>query len=117
MVNIPYIPETAPFTAEQRAWLNGFLAGLFAQGAGAERGESSRAAGVPASAEPLLVLFGSQTGTAEGLAKRFAAAARQHGFAPSVMTLNDCAPGTLAAGGKAIVPEVAVEGARIEDNR
>ena len=26
---VPYIPESAPFTAEQRAYLNGFLAGLF----------------------------------------------------------------------------------------
>ena len=26
---IPYIPDNAPFSAEQRAWLNGFLAGLF----------------------------------------------------------------------------------------
>ena len=103
MVNLPYIPETAPFTAEQRAWLNGFLAGLFAQGAAAERAEPSAPAAPPASAEPLLVLFGSQTGSAEGLAKRFAAAARPRGFAPSVMALNDCAPGTLAAGGRALI--------------
>src|SRR5579863_5068142 len=26
---IPLLPETAPFSPEQRAWLNGFLAGLF----------------------------------------------------------------------------------------
>ena len=31
MTNIPFIPESAPFNAEQRAWLNGFLAGLFSQ--------------------------------------------------------------------------------------
>ena len=36
MTNIPHIPETAPFTLEQRAWLNGFLAGLFASGGGNE---------------------------------------------------------------------------------
>jgi hypothetical protein len=23
-----YLPETAPFSSEQRAWLNGYLAGL-----------------------------------------------------------------------------------------
>ena len=28
-MNTPVIPESAPFTAEQRAWLNGFFAGLF----------------------------------------------------------------------------------------
>ena len=26
---VPYIPDTAPFSEEQRAWLNGFLAGIF----------------------------------------------------------------------------------------
>lgn len=26
---VPLIPQSAPFTAEQRAWLNGFLAGLY----------------------------------------------------------------------------------------
>jgi sulfite reductase (NADPH) flavoprotein alpha-component len=30
----PLIPDDAPFTASQRAWLNGFLAGLFGDGAG-----------------------------------------------------------------------------------
>ncbi|UFN48215.1 sulfite reductase subunit alpha [Roseomonas sp. OT10] len=32
---VPVIPETAPFSAEQRAWLNGFLAGLYGGAAGA----------------------------------------------------------------------------------
>jgi len=26
---VPLLPETAPFSPEQRAWLNGFFAGLF----------------------------------------------------------------------------------------
>ena len=26
----PYLPENAPFTPAQQAWLNGFLAGLYA---------------------------------------------------------------------------------------
>ena len=26
---IPVLPESAPFTPEQRAWLNGYLAGLW----------------------------------------------------------------------------------------
>ncbi|MEP9375810.1 sulfite reductase subunit alpha [Aquabacter sp. CN5-332] len=26
---VPYLPESAPFTPEQRSWLNGFFAGLF----------------------------------------------------------------------------------------
>ena len=31
----PYLPETAPFTPEQRQWLNGFFAGWAVSGAGA----------------------------------------------------------------------------------
>jgi sulfite reductase (NADPH) flavoprotein alpha-component len=30
---IPVLPETAPFTAAQRAWLNGYFAGLLSRGA------------------------------------------------------------------------------------
>ena len=63
-VRIPFIPETAPFTAEQRAWLNGFLAGLFAQ-----MPQGGQQPGLPEfsskPAEPLLIMYGSQTGTAE----------------------------------------------------
>jgi sulfite reductase (NADPH) flavoprotein alpha-component len=100
---VPFIPESAPFTPEQRAWLNGFLAGLFSQ----TSIDSSPAVGangaIPANAEPLLVLFGSQTGSAEGLARRFAKEARRRGFIPNVLALNDCEPAKLATGGKAII--------------
>lgn len=41
---VPMIPESAPFTATQRAWLNGFLAGLY--------GGAAAAAGAPAAAAP-----------------------------------------------------------------
>ena len=29
MVELPVIPENAPFSLDQRVWLNGFLAGYF----------------------------------------------------------------------------------------
>ena len=32
MSGVPEIPESAPFTAEQRQWLNGFLAAIKADG-------------------------------------------------------------------------------------
>jgi len=100
MTKIPYIPETAPFSLEQRAWLNGFLAGLFADGGTSEAPQLS----APAKAgEPLPILFGSQTGTAEGLAKRIAKEAAQRGFAPVVLPLNDHSQADLAKSGKAII--------------
>jgi sulfite reductase (NADPH) flavoprotein alpha-component len=78
--NVPYIPDTAPFSPEQRAYLNGFFAGLF-----------SRVAPHPilnaqpsATLQPLTILFGSQTGNAEALAKRVAKEAGRRSFAPIV---------------------------------
>ena len=79
---VPLIPDNAPFSPEQRAWLNGFLAGVF-----------SRSSGTPVAAAPtqalapLTILFGSQTGTAEGLAKKVAKEAGKRGFAPTVFDM------------------------------
>jgi sulfite reductase (NADPH) flavoprotein alpha-component len=82
MTKVPSLPENAPFTAAQRLWLNGFLAGLFAQHEVESNGTSA------AAAKPLLIVFGSQTGTAEGLARRAATAAAGRGFLPRVMEAN-----------------------------
>jgi sulfite reductase (NADPH) flavoprotein alpha-component len=93
MKPVPCIPNNAPFTAEQRAWLNGYLAGLFADADADSAPQTARAAGPP---EPLVILFGSQTGTAEGLARRLAKDAEQRGFVPRVMELNAWASVDLA---------------------
>ncbi len=88
--NIPYIPDNAPFTAEQRAWLNGFLAGLFAPGA--------QAASVSALAgKRIAVLYASQSGTAEGLARKVAKELKAQGHMPAVSTLVGYAPAALAS--------------------
>ena len=102
MTNIPYIPETAPFNAEQRAWLNGFLAGLLASNNAAQPAPQLNGASA-ANAEPLLVLFGSQTSSAEGLAKKLAKESQTRGFAPTVLELNAYEKANLAAGGKAVI--------------
>ncbi|MDD5140916.1 MAG: sulfite reductase subunit alpha [Verrucomicrobiales bacterium] len=97
MNTVPFIPETAPFTPEQRAWLNGFLAGLHS---------SAPAEAAPAASknsEPLLILFGSQTGSAEGLAKKVAKESLQRGFAPRVLALNDYETANLAAANKTVI--------------
>lgn len=91
---IPYIPETAPFSTEQRAWLNGFFAGLFSV---QEVGGDGRAGLEPAAPpRPLTLLFGSQTGTAEGLARKAAKRLAAAGFAPEMKALDDCDPAALA---------------------
>lgn len=90
----PFIPDSAPFSPEQRAWLNGFLAGLFSrQPAGAD---SSRPSASAPALVPLTILFGSQTGTAESLAKKAAKEAGQRGFAAAVLDLASCSVEKLA---------------------
>src|SRR2546426_6028863 len=80
---VPVIPEHAPFTPEQRAWLNGFLAGLFSRAAAASANHTVDVVSTTR-LRSLTILFGSQTGNAEALARRVAKAAGQRGFAPMV---------------------------------
>jgi sulfite reductase (NADPH) flavoprotein alpha-component len=79
---VPLIPDNAPFTPEQRAWLNGFLAGVFSRTAGAPAAPAASQA-----LAPLTILFGSQTGTAENLAKKVAKEAGKRGFAAMVLDM------------------------------
>ncbi len=94
MRQIPYIPQAAPFTPEQRAWLNGYLAGLFAN---AEFGASGpMEAPAPPALVPLLVAFGSQSGSAEGIARKLGKEAAAKGFEARVKDLNSIANADLA---------------------
>lgn len=103
MNQIPFIPETAPFTTEQRAWLNGFLAGLLSPSPPGEALPGQRNGISQPTGEPLLVLYGSQTGTAEGLAKKLAKEAQSRGFGPKILPLNDCEPTLLGQASKAVI--------------
>lgn len=87
------MPESAPFTPEQRAYLNGFMAGLFS------RAPFSAAAGAPPmeTLTPISVLFGSQTGNAENLAKRIAREAGKRGYAATVHELSKYPVAQLAS--------------------
>jgi sulfite reductase (NADPH) flavoprotein alpha-component len=81
---IPQLPESAPFTPEQRAYLNGFFAGLFSRVPAPGAGAPAEPTVSSPPMEPLTVLFGSQTGTSEKLAKLVAKEAGRHGFAATV---------------------------------
>lgn len=89
-MKIAYIPEDAPFNEDQRAWLSGFLAGLHSRLAmnlaappPAVPGEQT----VPGPA--LRILYGTQTGNAEGVANDAAAAAKTQGFDVTVSGLDE----------------------------
>jgi sulfite reductase (NADPH) flavoprotein alpha-component len=92
---VPLIPDTAPFSPEQRAWLNGFLAGVFSR---APVGSNVGGVTPPREAlQPLTILFGSQSGSAENLAKKTAKEAGKRGFAPMVLDMAQATPASLAA--------------------
>ncbi|WPJ96517.1 flavodoxin domain-containing protein [Coraliomargarita algicola] len=88
MTTAPFIPENAPFSEEQRSWLNGFLAGLYSN-APVEAGSSATAA------TPVTILFGSQTGTAETLTKKLAKQLKAANCEPKVFDMSEVSPDDL----------------------
>jgi sulfite reductase (NADPH) flavoprotein alpha-component len=87
MSQIPFIPENAPFTQEQRLWLNGYFAGLFSDANAAARAMAGLSAAPAAPAKPVVIFYGSQTGTAEGLAKKATKEAEKRGFQPKLVDM------------------------------
>jgi sulfite reductase (NADPH) flavoprotein alpha-component len=86
---VPLIPDNAPFSTEQRAWLNGFLAGVL------NRGAPSPGSAPLESRQSLLIAYGSQSGNAESLAKRLAREASGRGFAARAAGLDSLQPADL----------------------
>ena len=92
---VPFIPDNAPFSPEQRAWLNGLLAGIFS---------SAPAPAIDARpAQRIAVLYASQSGTGEGLARKLAKELKAAGFAPAVSTLVGYTPAALASESIALI--------------
>lgn len=92
---VPFIPDNAPFSPEQRAWLNGLLAGIFSTTA-VPMVKSETSARVA-------VLYASQSGTAEGLARKLAKELKAQGYSPAVSTLVGYTPAALAAESFALI--------------
>jgi sulfite reductase (NADPH) flavoprotein alpha-component len=102
------IPKTAPFAEEeidllnrvvgtaspvQRAWLAGFLAGLDASG-----GTLLPQPTAPARpAEPLTIVYASESGNSEKLAGDIAKAARKNGLKPTIIDMADLEVASLTA--------------------
>ena len=113
------IPKTAPFTEEdvvllnrvvgpaspiQRAWLAGFLAGFLA-GVESVQGSAEGAAqpAAPARpAEPITIVYASESGNCEKLANNFAKAARKNGLKPILVDMADLDVSTLAQARKLV---------------
>ena len=73
------IPENAPFNAEQRAWLSEFLTKALAG-----QTVSVEPAGP---AVPVTILWGSQTGNSEGVAKKFMKVLKSGNYEPEVFDM------------------------------
>ena len=85
---IPCLPPQAPFNLEQRAWINGYLASLFSLSSDLHASVSQTAQ--ESNPKPLLhVLYGSQSGTAESLAKSLCKEAESRGFDYKLLELNE----------------------------
>jgi sulfite reductase (NADPH) flavoprotein alpha-component len=108
------IPHTAPFPEEhiellnrvvgpatpiQRAWLAGFLAGIDANAASA----ATQPAAPPAAAEPLAIVYATESGNSEQLAGNLAKAARKAGLKPTLIDMAELDMATLASTKRLVV--------------
>lgn len=84
----PFVPEDAPFSIEQRAWLNGLLAGLFLD-------SPATSIEQPDSLE-IAVYFATQSGTAERLAKKLSKELKALGHRVAVASVENVTPVMLA---------------------
>jgi sulfite reductase (NADPH) flavoprotein alpha-component len=112
------IPRAAPFAEEeidllnrvvgratptQRAWLAGFLAGLEVSAAGDAATAVPQPAAPAQPAEPLTILYATESGNAEKLAGNLAKAARKSGMKPTLVDMADLDPAMLARARRLVV--------------
>src|SRR5690348_4864194 len=106
------IPKTAPFSEEdvallnrvvgpanavQRAWLAGFLAGVESVSGQAQPAAPARPA------EPLTIVYASESGNSEKLAGDVAKAARKNGLKPTIVDMADLELDALTSAKRLVV--------------
>jgi sulfite reductase (NADPH) flavoprotein alpha-component len=106
------IPKTAPFAEEeiellnrvigtatptQRVWLAGFFAGLEASTA------APQPLAPPATAEPLTIVYATESGNSEKLAADLGRVARKNGLKPTMVDMADLDVATLASARRLVV--------------
>lgn len=92
------LPPEAPFDVEQRNWLNGLLTGISSIAAAAQAQNDAPPAGTP-----LSILYGSQSGNAEVLAKDMKKHAATQGFEATVAELDSISLADLASVQHAVI--------------
>ena len=106
------IPKTAPFADEdiellnrvvgpanqvQRAWLAGFLAGVESVTGAAQPSAPAKAA------EPLTIIYASESGNCEKLANDLARSARKNGMKPTLIDMADLELSALTSAKRLVV--------------
>lgn len=89
----------ADLRGDQLTWLSGYLAGITAAGA-AGLPAAAQTVAEPAEAPEMTILFGSQTGNAEGIARQAAERAEARGFRPRVIDMGDVKKPQLKGAGR-----------------
>ncbi|MGW0026589.1 molybdopterin-dependent oxidoreductase [Rhodococcus sp. NPDC003383] len=92
---VPVLPESAPFPAAKRVWLDGLLAGLFSHAPVAVRYSNSTVLEEDSSSA-IVVAWASQTGNAEEFAQLCVDRLRAAGRAVTLMGMNDMDVASLA---------------------
>jgi sulfite reductase (NADPH) flavoprotein alpha-component len=90
MQTTPYIPDSAPFTPEQRGWLNGFLAGIFSNTVAGSAPTQTSGAELK-----MKVLHASQSGTGESLARKLVKEFNAKGHIVTIDSLENVTASSL----------------------
>ncbi len=91
---VPMLPTDIPFSDEQKQWLSGFIAGLHSRLQVTMPVAGTQAVAV--ATKPITIIYGTQTGNAEGVAYDAAEVAKAQGLSPIVMDMDDIELADLA---------------------
>ena len=93
--DIPFFPDKAPFSSNQKQWISGFLAGIK---------ENFNNKNFPKETEKVKInfLYGTQTGNSESLARNAADLASKNNFDSNLLSLDDVSMDQLQEMEKAV---------------
>ncbi|WUS42018.1 bifunctional nitrate reductase/sulfite reductase flavoprotein subunit alpha [Kitasatospora sp. NBC_01250] len=117
---VPVLPATAPLDPAHALWVDGLLAGRYSRSAavpgpavpaqavpalvaGAQAGAGADSSAAPSRARQVVVLWASQTGTAEEFAATVGGRLAEAGHPTTVRAMADCAPDAVPAGADLLV--------------
>ncbi len=87
----PFIPNNAPFSETQKAWISGFFAGMHSHMLKSANAVDS------SQARHIHILYGTQTGNSESVANDAADVAKSHGLVPAVKSMDEFEVAQFAA--------------------